>query len=390
MERFIRCGDPHHGFARINCDTCGHDYLLAFSCKTRYFCPSCHQKRVLVYGDWVEENVLSPVPHRQYVFTVPRLLRPIFARRRAWLGELCRIAARLLVDAYAEAFPGARPGLILFVQTFGDLANFNPHVHVLAADGAFGAEGTFVPLPAIPEGLLAEGFRRAVLGFLVRQQALGEELRERMLSWRHGGFSAHNQVRVSEQDPEARKKLAAYMLRAPMSLEKMTYDAQTGTVIYRSKMHAGLKRNFQVMPGAEWLELLLRHVPDRYEHLVRYVGWYSNRARGERAKTRNDREVPNRCAASAETVSEFAQRAKAAWARLIRKVYEADPLECPKCKGPMRVIALIDDPGVIRRILEHLGRWAPKASERGPPGQAPDWPANAVIPLTYHEVPDIA
>jgi hypothetical protein len=45
--------------------------------------------------------------------------------------------------------------------------------------------------------------------------------------------------------------------------------------------------------------------------------------------------------------------------RLIRKVYEADPLECPRCKGPMRVIVLIEDAGVIRRILEHLGLWAP-------------------------------
>jgi len=60
-----------------------------------------------------------------------------------------------------------------------------------------------------------------------------------------------------------------------------------------------------------------------------------------------------------EPANEFAARAKAAWARLIRKVYEADPLECPRCKGPMRVIALIEDPGVIRRILEHLGLWAP-------------------------------
>jgi len=178
MERFIACGDPHHGFARIYCDACCHDYLLAYSCKTRYFCPSCHQKRVLVYGEWLEENVLEPAAHRQYVFTVPRLLRPIFAQHRAWLG--------------------------------------------------------------------------------------------------------------------------------------------TGTVIYRSKMHLGLKRNFQVMPGAEWLQLLLRHVPDRYEHLVRYVGWYSNRARGERAKDRNERAAPGPCAASAEIVSELARRAKAAWARLIR------------------------------------------------------------------------
>ena len=180
------------------------------------------------------------------------------------------------------------------------------------------------------------------------------------------------------------------MLRAPMSLEKMTYNSVTGTVIYRSKMHAGLKRNFQVMPGAAWLELLCKHIPDRYEHLVRYVGWYSNRARGERAKkvlTQGGAALP---VPRAEPATEFAARAKAAWTRLIRKVYEADPLECPKGNGPMRVIALIDNPGVVRRILEHLGRWAPEPAERAPPAQTPDSPQNAVIPLTYHPVPDIA
>ena len=38
------------------------------------------------------------------------------------------------------------------------------------------------------------------------------------------------------------------------------------------------------MPGAEWRELLCKHIPDWHEHLVRYIGWYPNRARGERAK----------------------------------------------------------------------------------------------------------
>ena len=68
------------------------------------------------------------------MFTLPKLLRPIFSRHPAWLGELCRIpqglpsvvAARLLTSAYATAAPGAQPSLVLFVQTFGDLANFNP------------------------------------------------------------------------------------------------------------------------------------------------------------------------------------------------------------------------------------------------------------------------
>jgi len=89
--------------------------------------------------------------------------------------------------------------------------------------------------------------------------------------------------------------------------------------------------------------------------------------------------------------SEFAARARATWARLIRKVYEADPLECPQCKGPMRVIALIEDLGVIRRILEHLGQWAPLTTERSPPlGPTASWPRHVNLPLTYHPVPDIA
>ena len=89
---------------------------------------------MILYVEWVENNVLAAVAHRQYVFTLPKLLRPIFSRRQPWLGELCRIAARLLADAYTAAAPDARPGLILFVQTFGDPANYNPHRHVLAAD----------------------------------------------------------------------------------------------------------------------------------------------------------------------------------------------------------------------------------------------------------------
>jgi len=45
---------------------------------------------------------------------------------------------------------------------------------------------------------------------------------------------------------------------------------------------------------------------------------------------------------------------------------------------------------VIYRSKMHLGLWAPEAPERGSPGQAPEWPANALIPLTYHPLPDIA
>jgi hypothetical protein len=311
------------------------------------------------------------------------MLRPIFSRRRALLGELCHVVERLLISAYSGAGAEGRPGLILFVQTFGDLLTFNPHIHVLAADGVFRADWVFVALPAIPAKLLERGFRSQVLKLLVAERAIGERLSASMLAWRHSGFSVHNGVRVASGDTEGRKKLTQYMLRAPLSLEKMTYDAKTGMVIYRSHMHKSLKRNFQLMPGAQWLELLCRHIPDRFEHLVRYVGWYSSRVRGERAR----KAVPQAAVQAPENGQAVAARARSAWARLIHKVYEVDPLECPKCGAPMQVIALIDDAEVIRRILEHLGCWAPREVQRNP--RAPPKPP-PVLELTYHPVPDIA
>jgi hypothetical protein len=387
IARYLACGDPQHGFARIRCGQCRYACILAFSCKARYFCPSCHQKRVLAYGEWVDANVLAPVPHRQYVFTIPRLLRPMFARRRALPGKLCNIVEQLLDSAYASTKPGARAGMILFVQTFGGLVTFNPHIHVLAADGVFDAAGGFSVLPPIPRKVLEPWFRAEVLALLRREGLVAEFLADKMLAWRHTGFSAHNAVRVRAGDVEARRRLAQYMLRAPFALEKMSYDPESCTVIYRSRMHKTLKRNFQIMPGADWLAQLCAHIPDRFEHLVRYAGWYSNRSRGKRRRMGAE---PAEVATREADVREAA-RVRSTWARLIHKVYEVDPLECPLCKGPMRVIALNDDAAVIRKILTHLGLWAPQtAAGKGPGPPAPDPPEASEQILTYHPVPDIA
>ena len=58
------------------------------------------------------------------------------------------------------------------------------------------------------------------------------------------------------------------------------------------------------------------------------------------------------------------------WARLIQKIYEADPLICPKCSGVMRVIAFIEDPNVIKKILKQLSLWDVKRKPR-PTANAP-------------------
>ena len=84
-------------------------------------------------------------------------------------------------------------------------------LHVLAADGALLPDGRFVTLPDVPGSLLAEGFRRAVLEFLVNYDLLSEGLRNRMLGWRHCGFLAHGESadRGCRREKETRRHHAA-------------------------------------------------------------------------------------------------------------------------------------------------------------------------------------
>jgi hypothetical protein len=58
-DKFLACGILEHGFARIRCDACAREYLLAFSCKCRYFCPSCHAKRLAIWAQWLDTTLLA-------------------------------------------------------------------------------------------------------------------------------------------------------------------------------------------------------------------------------------------------------------------------------------------------------------------------------------------
>ncbi|HLA90266.1 MAG TPA: hypothetical protein VJL28_07550 [Gemmatimonadaceae bacterium] len=67
--------------------------------------PSCHAKRLAVWGLWLEETLLAPVPHRQVVLTIPKRLRAYCLYRRSLLGEIARVAARTVTAAIGATSP---------------------------------------------------------------------------------------------------------------------------------------------------------------------------------------------------------------------------------------------------------------------------------------------
>jgi hypothetical protein len=105
VERFLDCGDYTKGLARIRCTKpgCGTEYFKPFSCKVFHLCPSCSQKRTLLFGEYADEHLLLRLPHRQIVFTFPKVLRVFFRLDRRLYGEVTRLAYRLVQDFYAVA-----------------------------------------------------------------------------------------------------------------------------------------------------------------------------------------------------------------------------------------------------------------------------------------------
>ncbi len=77
--------------------------VLGFSCKRRHFCPSGHQKRVVEFGEWLCMDVLKKIPHRHFVFSIPKILRRYFLYDRKLLADLSRCAWESLKVFLQEA-----------------------------------------------------------------------------------------------------------------------------------------------------------------------------------------------------------------------------------------------------------------------------------------------
>jgi len=118
------------------------------------------------------------------------------------------------------------------------------------------------------------------------------------------------------------------------------------------------------------LAALTSFIPEKRQQTVRYYGYYSNKARGQRRLQRQSAAgiTPVAVSAPGPEPDDFRRHAKRAWARLIRKVWAADPLACPKCGGRLRIISFIEDPAIIEKILRHLKLWNPPP--RPPPPRA--------------------
>ncbi|NUZ05903.1 transposase [Piscinibacter koreensis] len=322
FDAFLECGILAHGFLRLRCGECGHDRLLAFSCKRRGFCPSCGARRMSQTAAHLVDRVIPHVPVRQWVLSLPIPLRVLLAAQPELVTPVLqvvqRVVTRHLLAAAGLVADEGHGGAVTLIQRFGSAANLNIHLHCLVLDGVYrcGADGapTFVEAAAPTDDelhallqtaiarLMKMLTRRGVLvedmgqTYLAEPDAGGEEARtlrplqaaaityriafgpragQKVLTLRGAmpreaparplcadidGFSLHAAVRVEAHNRKRLEQLCRYITRPALSDERVQLNAE-GQVELKLKTPWRDGTTHLVMSPLEFMQRLAALVP---------------------------------------------------------------------------------------------------------------------------------
>ena len=136
---FLKCGDLHQGFARVRCADCQHEMSSPSPASDVASVRPAPRNALFSFGLHVAEDICRPVPHRQFVWTIPKRLRLHTRFDRKLLGKLCS-CAWTCIQAEVRRLLGRQdvlPGMVAAIQTHGELLHWHPHFHVLLTCGAF-------------------------------------------------------------------------------------------------------------------------------------------------------------------------------------------------------------------------------------------------------------
>lgn len=404
FRRYLECGILAHGFARARCPDCGHDYLVAYSCKGRGICPSCTTRRMVETAAHLVDHVIPRLPVRQWVLSLPWRLRYHLddaKLQNAVLHSFLSAIEQGLRQSLPETGGETRIGAVVFIHRFGGLLNAHLHFHVVVIDGVFCGENAehlhFEETHLTPEQVsrIGQTIRKRITNLFVRRGFLDKAEGEALRTAPHdGGFSLDANVRIEANDRQGLERLLRYCARPAFAQERLRQIDPEHLVYESKKPGPGGKVSVLLTPH-QLLDRLAALIPPPRRHRHRYYGVLAPNS-PHRATVTALAAAPKPPPAEAETVKEetpISQAARYLWALLIARIYEVFPLICPKCGGTMKIIAFIDEGEAIREILTCLGEPVdpPRiAPARGPPlweaaGQGGDTDALLAQPMPEFE-----
>jgi len=358
------------------------------------------------------DRVLPGVPIRQWVLTFPWKIRFLLAFdpelqkhvRRIFITTILRWMEK---RAERRGLAPAKGGAAILVQRFGSALNLNLHFHALVLDGVYSIENP----SAQPEFHEASALRDSdvlaltrilhdrIIRALRRRGHLADEgdvppdepddLLLAMISAAsvHGrvalgskagtpiarvrvdpgkrptfvpgelcadweGFSLHAKVRIEHDQRDKLERLCRYVARPPLAIERLSL-LPDGRVAHELRRPWRDGTTHMLFDPLTFIERLAALVPRPRRPLLTYHGVLAPAAswRDSIVPVPDSDDSSERCSHSPDEPPAKRWRT---WAELMKRAFEVDVLVCPHCHGARKLISLITDPPVIRRILSHL------------------------------------
>ena len=432
FEEYLRCGILAHGFLRAQCTSCHHEMLVAFSCKKRGFCPSCGARRMSETAAHLVDHVLPHKNIRQWVLTFPVPIRLCLAVRPKVMARVLEIA-HLVIGQYYRRKAGlgaksSKSGAVTLIQRFGGSLNLNIHFHQLFVDGCYELNDKNEPVdfwvataPTVKEieGVLTKIINK-LTKYLERQKIIIRDDNEggfqipipdedtlsklqatsvtyrfatgkskgkkamvlktvtdndhtatKGLVAKNSGFSLHAGVATKAHERDRLEKVCRYIARPAVAEERLSTNDQ-GDVIYKFKKPWDDGTTAMKLAPMELMERLVALVPRPRVHLTRYHGVLGPHYKHRKQIVPKPPEL--KVGGQEQDIVDLKQlelkKKNIPWARLLARVFGIDVETCSRCGGRMKIIAAIEDPKVIRKILDHMGldtKPPPLKPARGPP-----------------------
>jgi hypothetical protein len=166
------------------------------------------------------------------------------------------------------------------------------------------------------------------------------------------GFSLHAGVATKANERAKLERLCRYVTRPPVSTKRLSMT-RNGRVRYELKTPWRNGTTHIIFEPLDFISRLVSLVPKPRVNLTRFHGVFASnskyralvtpakRGRGKIVKALND-----------QTPAE--KRASMTWAKRLKRVFDIDIEICSECGGDVKIIANIEDPAVIQKILTHL------------------------------------
>ena len=320
IDKMIHCGDPSFGGAMYGCPHCGNLKFVPFRCHSR-FCPTCGNKYTMDRTTSMSFKLVN-VTHRHCVFTIDENLREFFLKDRSLLDCLFHSVNSVITRMFFKMNKSKNftPGFIMVLHTFGRDLKWNPHIHCLISEGGYSDDGFWRNVKHFDYTFLRNAFRTALLNEM--ESKIGssfKKVKAKCYREHQQGFYVYAKPNLC--DPRiVVKYIGRYLGRPVIATSRIDkYDGEMVTFHYNR--HEDEQYIEETIPAMEFIQRLIRHIPEKHFKMIRYGGIYARH-----------REIDSKLYRAISKSKHHIYRSFNQWRTAILSSFGYDPLVCPDCQ----------------------------------------------------------